>query len=70
MLYTLCHQPSVNFTSDFHGRVVGCCRDLRREHVLGNLLEQSTDAICDRMVNPRESADREAATRHRHLQGL
>jgi radical SAM protein with 4Fe4S-binding SPASM domain len=44
-VYTLCHQPWVNFTIDFAGRVVGCCRDLRSEYVLGNLLEQSADAI-------------------------
>jgi radical SAM protein with 4Fe4S-binding SPASM domain len=44
-LYTLCHQPWVNFTVDFAGRVVGCCRDLRSEYVLGNLLEQPADEI-------------------------
>ena len=56
-LYTLCHQPWVNFTIDFHGRVVGCCRDLRSEYVLGNLLEQSADAIWngERMVNLRKA---------------
>ena len=56
-LYTLCHQPWVNFTIDFHGRVVGCCRDLRSEYVLGNLLEQSADAIWngEKMVNLRRA---------------
>ena len=51
-VYTLCHQPWVNFTVDFAGRVVGCCRDLRSEYVLGNLLEQPADAIWngERMV--------------------
>jgi radical SAM protein with 4Fe4S-binding SPASM domain len=44
-LYTLCHQPWVNFTIDFAGRVVGCCRDLRSEYVLGNLLEESATQI-------------------------
>jgi len=44
-LYTLCHQPWVNFTIDFAGRVVGCCRDLRSEYVLGNLLEESAAKI-------------------------
>lgn len=43
--YTLCHQPWVNFTIDFAGRVVGCCRDLRSEYVLGNLLEEPADEI-------------------------
>jgi radical SAM protein with 4Fe4S-binding SPASM domain len=43
--YTLCHQPWVNFTIDYAGRVVGCCRDLRSEYVLGNLLEEPADKI-------------------------
>src|SRR5262245_19244985 len=43
--YTSGHPPWVNFTVDFAGRVVGCCRDLRSEYVLGNLLEQPADAI-------------------------
>jgi radical SAM protein with 4Fe4S-binding SPASM domain len=43
--YTLCHQPWVNFTVDFAGRVVGCCRDLRSEYKAGNLLEQSATEI-------------------------
>ncbi len=56
-LYTLYHQPWVNFTIDFHGSVVGCCRDLRSEYVLGNLLEQSADAIWngERMLNLRRA---------------
>ena len=55
--YTLCHQPWVNFTLDFAGRVVGCCRDLRSEHILGNLLEESADAIWngERMVKLRRA---------------
>jgi radical SAM protein with 4Fe4S-binding SPASM domain len=43
--YTRCHQPWVNFTVDFAGRVVGCCRDLRSEYVVGNLLEESAADI-------------------------
>ena len=56
-VYTLCHQPWVNFTVDFAGRVVGCCRDLRSEYVLGNLLEQPADAIWNgqRMVELRRA---------------
>lgn len=56
-LYTLCHQPWVNFTIDFAGRVVGCCRDLRSEYVLGNLLEQRADDIWngERMVTLRRA---------------
>jgi radical SAM protein with 4Fe4S-binding SPASM domain len=55
--YTLCHQPWVNFTIDFAGRVVGCCRDLRSEYVLGNLLEQPATEIWngERMVNLRKA---------------
>jgi hypothetical protein len=51
-VYTLCHQPWVNFTVDFAGRVVGCCRDLRSEYALGNLLEQPASEIWngERMV--------------------
>lgn len=43
--YTLCHQPWVNLTVDFAGRVVGCCRDLRSEYIVGNLLEESAAEI-------------------------
>jgi radical SAM protein with 4Fe4S-binding SPASM domain len=43
--YTLCHQPWVNFTVDYAGRVVGCCRDLRSEYVLGNLLDEPAAEI-------------------------
>jgi radical SAM protein with 4Fe4S-binding SPASM domain len=47
----------VNFTVDFAGRVVGCCRDLRSEYVLGNLLEQPAAQIWngDRMVSLRKA---------------
>jgi len=43
--YCRCHQPWVNMTVDFAGRVVCCGRDLRSELVLGNLLEQSASEI-------------------------
>lgn len=43
--YTLCHLPWVNFTIDFAPRVVGCCGDLRSEHMLGNVLEQPADRV-------------------------
>lgn len=43
--YSLCHQPWVNLTVDFAGRVVGCCRDLRSEYVAGNLLQESAAEI-------------------------
>jgi radical SAM protein with 4Fe4S-binding SPASM domain len=43
--YTLCHQPWVNFTVDYAGRVVGCCRDLRSEYVLGSLLHEPAAEI-------------------------
>lgn len=55
--YSLCHQPWVNFTIDFAGRVVACCRDLRSEYVIGNLLEQSADDIWngERMMELRRA---------------
>ena len=34
-VYTLCHQPWVNFTVDFAGRVLGCCRLYPLHHVEG-----------------------------------
>ncbi len=44
-VYSLCHQPWANFTVDFAGRVVGCCRDLRSEYVVGDLTRQSAAEI-------------------------
>ncbi len=38
--YTLCHQPWVGMTIDYTGKVVSCGRDLRSEHVLGDLRSQ------------------------------
>jgi radical SAM protein with 4Fe4S-binding SPASM domain len=43
--YVLCHQPWVALVVDFAGRAVACCRDLRGEYVLGNLLEQPAEEI-------------------------
>lgn len=43
--YTLCHQPWVNFTVDYRGKVLACCRDLRSEFVVGDLLRQSAREI-------------------------
>jgi radical SAM protein with 4Fe4S-binding SPASM domain len=56
-VYTLCHQPWVNFTVDYAGRVIGCSRDLRSEHVVGNLLEQPAAEIWNgaRMRNLRHA---------------
>lgn len=42
--YILCHHPWVHIVVDFRGNVVSCCRDLRSEYIIGNLLE-------DRMVD-------------------
>jgi hypothetical protein len=71
-VYTLCHQPWVNFTVDFAGRVVGCCRDLRSEYVLGNLLKESADAIWngDRMVQLRRALVEKRPEDISNLQGL
>jgi radical SAM protein with 4Fe4S-binding SPASM domain len=43
--YNLCHLPWVNMTIDWSGRVVACCRDLRSEYILGNILEQDPWSI-------------------------
>ena len=43
--YGLCHQPWIGMTIDWAGRVVACCRDLRSEYVLGNLLTQPAAEI-------------------------
>jgi len=42
---------------DFAGRVVGCCRDLRSEYALGNLLEQPASEIWngERMMQLRRA---------------
>jgi radical SAM protein with 4Fe4S-binding SPASM domain len=43
--YVLCHHPWVALVVDHAGRAVACCRDLRGEYVLGNLLEQPADEV-------------------------
>ena len=55
--YTLCHQPWTNLTVDFAGRVVACCRDLRSEFIVGNLLEQPAAQIWngERMMRLRRA---------------
>ncbi len=37
--YNLCHHPWVELVVDYKGNAVGCCRDLRSEYNLGNILE-------------------------------
>ncbi len=37
--YNLCHHPWIELVVDYKGNVVGCCRDLRSEYILGNILE-------------------------------
>jgi len=41
--YNLCHHPWLEMVIDYKGNVVACCRDLRSEYQLGNILE--TDDI-------------------------
>jgi radical SAM protein with 4Fe4S-binding SPASM domain len=36
--YNLCHHPWVEMVIDCQGNVVGCCRDLRSEYIVGNVL--------------------------------
>jgi Molybdenum cofactor biosynthesis enzyme len=43
--YHLCHEPWILLTVDFTGRVVACCRDLRSEYVVGDLLTEPAAAI-------------------------
>jgi radical SAM protein with 4Fe4S-binding SPASM domain len=37
--YNLCHHPWVELVIDYLGNAVACCRDLRSEYRLGNVLE-------------------------------
>jgi radical SAM protein with 4Fe4S-binding SPASM domain len=36
--YNLCHHPWIELVIDYRGNAVGCCRDLRSEYILGNIL--------------------------------
>lgn len=44
--YNLCHHPWVELVIDYKGNAVGCCRDLRSEYIIGNLLN-SDDIVND-----------------------
>ena len=37
--YNLCHHPWIELVIDYRGNAVGCCRDLRSEYIIGNILE-------------------------------
>jgi len=37
--YNLCHHPWIELVIDYKGNAVGCCRDLRSEYIIGNILE-------------------------------
>ncbi|HID38650.1 MAG TPA: radical SAM/SPASM domain-containing protein [Calditrichaeota bacterium] len=37
--YNRCHHPWLEMVIDYRGNVVGCCRDLRSEYQVGNILE-------------------------------
>jgi radical SAM protein with 4Fe4S-binding SPASM domain len=37
--YNRCHHPWIELVIDYKGNAVGCCRDLRSEYILGNVLE-------------------------------
>jgi len=47
--YNLCHHPWLEMIIDYKGNVVGCCRDLRSEYQLGNILD--TDDIAKNIWN-------------------
>lgn len=38
-VYNRCHHPWLEMVLDYRGNVVGCCRDLRSEYIVGNILE-------------------------------
>jgi MoaA/NifB/PqqE/SkfB family radical SAM enzyme len=42
--YNLCHHPWIELIIDYRGNAVGCCRDLRSEYIIGNILE-CTDVV-------------------------
>ncbi len=37
--YNRCHHPWLEMVIDYRGNVVGCCRDLRSEYQVGNILQ-------------------------------
>ncbi len=37
--YNRCHHPWLELVIDYRGNVVGCCRDLRSEYQVGNILQ-------------------------------
>lgn len=55
--YNLCHHPWVHIVVDFQGNVVPCCRDLRSEHICGNLIEERMKDIWngDRLMSVRKA---------------
>jgi radical SAM protein with 4Fe4S-binding SPASM domain len=50
--YNLCHHPWIELVIDYKGNAVGCCRDLRSEYIIGNVLE-STDIKSEIWNGPR-----------------
>lgn len=44
--YNRCHHPWIELVIDYKGNAVGCCRDLRSEYIIGNVLE-SEDIMND-----------------------
>jgi len=38
-VYNRCHHPWIELIIDYKGNAVGCCRDLRSEYILGNVLQ-------------------------------
>ena len=36
--YNRCHHPWIELVIDYKGNAVGCCRDLRSEYILGNIV--------------------------------
>jgi len=42
--YNRCHHPWIELVIDYKGNAVGCCRDLRSEYILGNIIS-CTDVV-------------------------
>jgi radical SAM protein with 4Fe4S-binding SPASM domain len=50
--YNLCHHPWIELVIDYKGNAVGCCRDLRSEYIIGNVL-QSKNIVAEIWNGPK-----------------
>jgi len=61
--YNRCHHPWFQMVVDFKGNVVGCCRDLRSEYQVGNILD--TENINTGIWNGKKMRDLRANLRRK-----